>query len=242
MRIALITTNDYYSKVTLKNIVNSNDIDFFVKVNIKKSYKMKMLIKGIRKSIFYVLYLFFELFKLKKLERDSNIEAFLSDRYDYIIDDINTSLFIEILKEKNIDTILFIRPALIIKKEFLEAFPNSYNLHNTLLPKYRGLGGVFQTLRHNEKILGITIHKINEKLDAGEIVLQKKIKIKEKESLFGLTLRSYQKASDLIPIFLDLCRQEKLQLKVQDEINASSFSWPNIKDLKDFLKSGHTFF
>ncbi len=49
------------------------------------------------------------------------------------------------------------------------------NLHPSLLPKYRGAAPVQWALINGEKETGITVQLINEKLDAGDIVLQERL-------------------------------------------------------------------
>jgi len=52
-----------------------------------------------------------------------------------------------------------------------------FNLHFSLLPKYRGCHTNFYQLYNGEKYSGVTLHKINNGIDEGDIVDQKKFKI-----------------------------------------------------------------
>jgi len=54
-----------------------------------------------------------------------------------------------------------------------------YNLHFSLLPKYRGVLTSINQLLNNETISGCTIHKIDNGIDTGKIITQRKIKIKK---------------------------------------------------------------
>ncbi|MBI5414125.1 methionyl-tRNA formyltransferase [Candidatus Peregrinibacteria bacterium] len=58
----------------------------------------------------------------------------------------------------------------------------TYNLHFSLLPKYRGASPVQTALLHGEKASGISIFKLEEKLDTGKIYIQKKMDIRNKNS------------------------------------------------------------
>jgi methionyl-tRNA formyltransferase len=51
------------------------------------------------------------------------------------------------------------------------------NLHPSLLPKYRGAAPVESAILSGESISGITVQYINERLDAGDILLQENIEI-----------------------------------------------------------------
>ena len=57
------------------------------------------------------------------------------------------------------------------------------NIHPSLLPKYKGLKAIEKTFVNHDTKGGITIHYANEKVDEGEIIYQKAIKINPKWSL-----------------------------------------------------------
>ena len=47
------------------------------------------------------------------------------------------------------------------------------NVHPSLLPKYKGLNVVERAMEAGETVTGCTVHYVNEKLDAGKIILKK---------------------------------------------------------------------
>ncbi len=51
------------------------------------------------------------------------------------------------------------------------------NIHPSLLPKYKGLNTHQRALNNKEKYSGCTVHYVNEHLDSGKVIMQKKIKI-----------------------------------------------------------------
>ncbi len=48
------------------------------------------------------------------------------------------------------------------------------NIHPSLLPKFKGLNTFARMLKNNEKKAGCTVHYVNEKLDSGSTIIQKK--------------------------------------------------------------------
>ena len=56
------------------------------------------------------------------------------------------------------------------------------NIHPSLLPKYKGINTHKRVLQNKEAYSGCTVHYVNSKLDSGKIILQKKIKIKNKDT------------------------------------------------------------
>lgn len=57
------------------------------------------------------------------------------------------------------------------------------NLHPSYLPEYRGGCPAYSLIRNDEKFGGATVHKMNEKFDEGDIIYQKKIELKDLNSI-----------------------------------------------------------
>ena len=72
------------------------------------------------------------------------------------------------------------------------------NVHPSLLPKYRGAAPIIRAMMAGEKSTGITIIKMNEKIDAGDIVLQEKVEIPEDITRGELEEIILDKACELI--------------------------------------------
>ena len=61
---------------------------------------------------------------------------------------------------------------------------NLFNIHFSLLPKYRGCHTNYLQLRNGEKISGVTLHKIDSGIDSGPIVDSIKFKIKQNTTAY----------------------------------------------------------
>ena len=55
------------------------------------------------------------------------------------------------------------------------------NVHPSLLPKFKGLNTFSRMLKNREKKAGCTVHFVNNKLDSGQIIIQKKFTINHKD-------------------------------------------------------------
>ena len=64
----------------------------------------------------------------------------------------------------------------IIEKNFIKKHKYIFNLHYTLLPKYKGINGLERSLNSKNMELGCTFHAVNEEVDSGEIIIQRKFK------------------------------------------------------------------
>ena len=76
----------------------------------------------------------------------------------------------------------------LLSPAFLGRFPAVINVHPSLLPEFRGLDAVGQTLTAGARETGVTVHFMVEEVDAGPIISQEKVPVRPgdtKETLFG---------------------------------------------------------
>ena len=87
------------------------------------------------------------------------------------------------LKKNKIELICLAGFMKILSKSFIENFHGRIlNIHPSLLPKYKGLNTHQKVIKNNEKYSGCTVHFVNSKVDSGQIVLQKKVKIDKSDT------------------------------------------------------------
>ena len=107
---------------------------------------------------------------------------------------------LKILKLNNIRLICLAGFLKILSKDFINSFKGKIiNIHPSLLPKYKGLNTHERVLENNEKFTGCSVHFVNEKLDGGKIILQKKIKILKKDDLKSLKNKVLKEEYKLYP-------------------------------------------
>lgn len=89
----------------------------------------------------------------------------------------------------------------LLRKPFLDAL-EFYNVHTSLLPKYRGAAPMQRCLEAGEKVTGVTIFKISEGMDDGDIAMQKAFEISECETLGELYEKMIKYGTQLLDEFL----------------------------------------
>ena len=90
---------------------------------------------------------------------------------------------LKILKNKEINLICLAGFMKILSGSFIKSFKGKIlNIHPSLLPKYKGLDTHKRVLINKEKYTGCTVHFVSSKLDAGKIIVQKRIKIKKDDT------------------------------------------------------------
>lgn len=91
----------------------------------------------------------------------------------------------------------------ILPKELLK-IPKygAINIHASLLPKYRGASPIQCAIAAGEKETGITLMRMNEKMDEGDILVQKKIEIGENEAADELSGRLAKLGAETVAKFI----------------------------------------
>jgi len=158
-------------------------------------------------------------------------------------DDINSNDFLDEFGRKDLDLIVSVAAPKIFKKPLLElAKYGCINIHTAKLPKYRGMMPNFWNLYHDEKYTGITIHTMDEKIDAGKIILQKEVAIKEGESLDSLTKRTKKLGAKLMLEALRQVKSGEVNYSDYPDVESSYFSFPKKEDVREFRKRGERIF
>jgi methionyl-tRNA formyltransferase len=94
-------------------------------------------------------------------------------------------------------------------------------VHFSVLPKYRGASPIQSALLNGDNRSGISIIKMSEDLDAGDIVSSFNVKINPEDNKLTLEKRLTDKCIEELPKILDLVKSNKIELKKQDGSNAS---------------------
>lgn len=142
-------------------------------------------------------------------------------------------------KAEGFETLVKLNPNIIIttafgkilRKNVLE-YPEKgcWNVHASLLPKYRGAAPIQRAIENGENETGITIYKMVEKLDAGDIAIQKAIPIDINDN-FGIVYNKLlELAKEAVLEFLE--KFDSLTLVPQDDSLATYAEKITPQDLK----------
>jgi methionyl-tRNA formyltransferase len=98
---------------------------------------------------------------------------------------LKSPLFIDELKNFQADIFIVIAFRMLPKEVWGIPPYGTYNIHASLLPKYRGAAPIQHALLNGENKTGVTLFKINEEIDAGKILGYKEVVI-DKADNFGI--------------------------------------------------------
>jgi methionyl-tRNA formyltransferase len=94
-------------------------------------------------------------------------------------------------------------------------------VHPSLLPLYRGAAPIDRTLMDGREITGVTIFKINERVDAGDILTQKEVKIAQDDDIFSLMPKLAQTGATVLIEELEKVLRREHTFTIQDESKAT---------------------
>ena len=114
----------------------------------------------------------------------------------------NNSL--KLLKKYNIDMLCLAGFMRILSGNFIKKFSKPIlNIHPSLLPKYKGLNTHKRAIKNRDKFAGASIHKVTEKLDSGEVILQKRVKILKSDNVISLEKKVLKIEHEIYPKAID---------------------------------------
>ena len=168
------------------------------------------------------------------------------EKYDIPISDISGSVnspeSLELIRTQKPDLLVSIAGNQIFKKKLRDLAPNGcLNLHTALLPRYRGLMPSFWVLKNREKETGVSVFFMDEGIDSGPIIVQRKIEIGDM-SQAELIRQSKIIGMDAIIEAVDKIEGGGYELIANDESQMTYFSFPTRRDVKDFYRAGKRFF
>ena len=130
---------------------------------------------------------------------------------------------LEILKKENSDLFLVVAYGKIIPENII-SLPKlgSINIHYSILPKYRGASPVESAILAGDSTTGVTIQKMEYKMDTGPIIAKEEISILPEEKNFELRKRLIKIGGDLlVRILPDIFANKNLSEIPQDEKEAT---------------------
>lgn len=134
---------------------------------------------------------------------------------------VNNPEVINFLKDLEADLFIVIAYGQILSPEVLN-IPAIFaiNAHASFLPKYRGAAPINWAIIKGEKVTGVTIIKMTEKMDAGPIILQKEMKILDDDTSLTLEDKLSGLAAELVLSSLKSIKSDDYNLESQNEAQA----------------------
>jgi phosphoribosylglycinamide formyltransferase-1 len=107
---------------------------------------------------------------------------------------------IDALGDAGVDLVCLAGFMRLLSPRFIAAFPNRIlNIHPSLLPAFPGVNAQQQALEHGVKVTGVTVHLVDADLDAGPIVMQAAVAVRDDDTVESLSARVLVEEHRLYP-------------------------------------------
>ena len=132
---------------------------------------------------------------------------------------INNKEALNKITSKKADILIVVAYGLIIPDEILNAYNGHiYNIHASLLPRWRGAAPIHRAIEAGDKETGITIMKIVNQLDAGPMIMKEKVPISAEDTTDFLSKKLSKLGASMINAFLkNIERGKVIKLEKQNE-------------------------
>lgn len=180
---------------------------------------------------------------LKYIDKYIDVEFVATDKSSLEIIDFATSkkipLFIgnprngrlsDFIGDVENELLLSINYLFLVEIDLIKKFKYPINIHGSLLPKYRGRTPHVWAIINNENETGVTAHVIDVGCDTGDIILQKKIKIKLNDTGFSLLEKFIEVYPKVVKEIIYLYSTNNIKKTTQDHSLASSYPKRSPKD------------
>ncbi len=118
------------------------------------------------------------------------------------------------LKEKGVELVVLAGYMRILSPYFIETYKNKImNIHPAFLPSFPGLHAQRQAIERGVKFSGCTVHFVDEGIDSGPIILQKKVRVKDNDTEESLAERILKVEHLIYPWAIQLFCRGRLIIK-----------------------------
>jgi phosphoribosylglycinamide formyltransferase-1 len=136
---------------------------------------------------------------------------FTGDKWEY------DKLLIEALENHGVDSknglVLLAGFDRILSPHFVNHYSNRLmNIHPSLLPSFPGLHAQKQALEYGTKVTGCTVHFVVPEVDAGPIILQRAVRVKDGDTIESLSKRILKQEHKIYPEAVKLFLEGRLKI------------------------------
>lgn len=129
---------------------------------------------------------------------------------------------LNVLKQHDTDLLLLAGYFRLLGSEIIEAYRNRIlNIHPSLLPAFKGLHAQKQAFEYGVKVVGCTVHFVDEGLDSGPIVIQKCVPVLAEDTEETLTTRILEQEHIIYPEAVRLFVEGKLKIEGRNVVSLS---------------------
>lgn len=137
--------------------------------------------------------------------RDAGIETLVIPHRDFARREAYDHALVEALRARGVALVCLAGFMRLLGSAFIDQFPQAVlNIHPSLLPAFPGLDAQRQAFEHGVTITGATVHLVTPDLDAGPILLQAAVDVKDTDTLETLSARILEQEHRIYPEAIEI--------------------------------------
>ena len=145
--------------------------------------------------------------------KNEGIKTFLLDMNDFPSQEAFEARIIEELIAEHIELICLAGYMRLLLPSFINKYREKIiNIHPALLPSFKGIRGIKDALDYGVKVTGVTVHFVNEDMDAGPIILQEAVTIEDNDTKETLAEKIHKIEHRLYPNAVKLFIEGRLKV------------------------------
>jgi len=159
------------------------------------------------------------------------------------VPNVNAPEFVAALRARGVDLLVSLACPQKLQRELLAVpMKGAINLHGALLPRYQGIFPSFWVLAKGEPETGVTVHWMDEQLDHGDVLLQRRVAIEPRDTVHRLVLRSkVDVGRHALLEALERIERGDAPRERMDMTRASYFTYPDAAAVREFRAHGRRF-
>jgi phosphoribosylglycinamide formyltransferase-1 len=135
--------------------------------------------------------------------RDAGVETLVMPHRAHATREAYDRALVAELRQRGIRIVCLAGFMRLLGPDFCDAFPNAIlNIHPSLLPAFPGVDAQRQALAHGVKISGATVHFVTPELDAGPIIMQAPVPVRDDDTVETLSARILVEEHRIYPLAL----------------------------------------
>ena len=145
--------------------------------------------------------------------KNESIKTLLLDINDFPSQEAFEARIIEELITEHIELICLAGYMRLLLPSFINKYREKIiNIHPALLPSFKGIRGIKDALDYGVKVTGVTVHFVNEDMDAGPIILQEAVTIEDNDTKETLAEKIHKIEHRLYPNAVKLFIEGRLKV------------------------------
>lgn len=150
---------------------------------------------------------------LKRAEK-AGIKTLIVERKDYKSKDDFENAILKELKIKKIDLIVLAGYMKLLSENFIKQYEYKIlNIHPALLPSFKGTHGIKDAFEYGVKVTGPTVHFVTKDMDAGPIILQATVAVKEDDTEETLAEAIHKEEHRIYPRAIQIFVEGRLKIE-----------------------------